>query len=359
MKKILALGADMKSRFLIARGDSLSYGSDRGDLSDAQNFERLKKQIKRSLKYFSPHTIAHDLHPGYFSTRLAKELGERCNASVLPVQHHHAHSASVQAEHGLRRAVIGVSFDGTGFGTDGCVWGGEFLLVRGSGFERLAHLKYHKMPGADMAVREPWRMVLSILGERGLPFIKSVTASDKRAILAMMSKGINAPLTSSAGRLFDAAAALAGLCERASFEAEGPVKLEGLCEGCPETGEYAFTVAKESGAYVVDTTPLFYGIARDMRSRRRVQRIASKFHNSMASIIAAVTKQISKSTAIKDVALSGGVFQNRILKEKTVKRLKAARLKVFLNEAVPANDLNIALGQYWVTSHVSGSSGKN
>ena len=339
MKTILAVGADIKNRFLIAKGEELSYGPDIGDLGFAENYVFFTGKIREAAKKHAPDIIACDLHPGYFSTKFAKDHNPE------PVQHHHAHIASVIAEHGLKKPVIGVSFDGTGFGTDGNMWGGEFLLVSGKKFKRLAHFAYCKMPGGDKVVSEPWRMAISILGERALPFLKGVGKKEKKIVLDMCAKNINSPLTSSAGRLFDGAAALIGVCTHASFEAEGPIKLEKMCKSGVEES-YGFRLSGST----IDVAPLFLGIVKDLKIRKDKRVIATKFHNSMAHIIVKTIKKLSKDTGIKDIALSGGVFQNKFLREKTIKSLSVSGFRVFINEKTPVNDLNISLGQFYVSS---------
>jgi hydrogenase maturation protein HypF len=343
-KMIFATGADIKSRFLLAKGDSLRFGPDIGDLSEAANYELFKKEVRKLIKD-KPDAAVCDLHPGYFSTRFAKENYE----NVLPVQHHHAHIASVMHEHGLKGPVVGLCFDGTGYGTDGNIWGGEFIIAKGSTFERAGHLKYRMMPGGDKCVREPWRMALSVLGKEGACLLKQVPKKDKDLVLAMMEKGINSPFTSSAGRLFDAAAALLGICAYASYEAEGPIKLESISDKSLNES-YGFKINREGGCYAVDTDGLFRGIAGDMKRKVRKNIIASKFHNSMAEIIVKMAKKLSKFYSIKDTALSGGVFQNNYLKEKVLAKLSRTDLNVFINDSVPVNDVNIALGQYHVFS---------
>jgi len=339
----------MKNKFLVAKGKTLSFGPDIGDLSDAGNHELFKKELRGAVKKFKPDVIACDLHPGYFSRKIVNESGLQLKAySLQPVQHHHAHIASVIEEHGLAGPVIGVSFDGTGFGTDGNIWGGEFLLVDKKGFKRLAHLKYYKMPGGEKVVSEPWRMVLSILGERAIPFLKGIRREEKEAVLMMCRRGINSPLTSSAGRLFDAAAALLGICLYASHEAEGPIKLEAMCRrGINEA--YAFRTSKEKEIYVIDTESIFLNMLKDIKKGVEKSIIATKFHNSMASVIADTVKSLSRSKRINKIALSGGVFQNKFLKTKVTEKLKSLKLRVFTNEKLPVTDLNISLGQYYVS----------
>jgi hydrogenase maturation protein HypF len=351
-RNILALGADIKNRFLLANGKDFRFGPDIGDLNEASNYEFFKKEINKATKNIRPSIIACDLHPGYFSTLFAKKLPlPAARYSLLPVQHHHAHIASVIKEHALKKPVIGVAFDGTGFGTDSQTWGGEFLMVDKKGFKRLAHLRYIKMPGGDKVVSEPWRMVLSILGRRGAAFIKGVKKENMELVLSMGAKNINSPLTSSAGRLFDAAAATLGICQKASYEAEGPIKLEKMCKDGIEEA-YEFKLSKTAGGnYIIDTESLFLNMAKELRNNTDKRIIATKFHNSMAEIILETVKKLSKDTGIKDIALSGGVFQNKFLKTKTIKRLLSSKFNVFINNKTPVNDFNIALGQYHVSCH--------
>jgi len=350
-KTILAIGADMKNRFLVAENKKLHFGPEIGDLGDARNYEFFKKEIGKALKKCRPGIVACDLHPGYFSTFFAKEIHLW---RKLSVQHHYAHIASVMQEHGLKGSVIGVSFDGTGYGTDGNIWGGEFLLVNKKGFERLAHLKYYMMPGGEKVILQPWRMVLSILGRNGASLLKKPKKEEKEVILSMMSKNINSPLTSSAGRLFDVAAALLGVCEYASYEAEGPIRLEAMCRDKIEES-YRFKMLKRDGRYIIDTQSVFLGMVKDLAKGIDKGIIATKFHNSMAKIIVNTAKRLSNDVDIYDIALSGGVFQNRVLKTKVIKGLATSKLNVFTNTKTPVNDLNISLGQYYVSSRTGRS----
>ncbi|MFH1245932.1 MAG: hypothetical protein V1662_05530 [Candidatus Omnitrophota bacterium] len=345
-KIILALGADIKSRFLLARGTAFTFGPDIGDLSNPENLALFKRHIYKAVKGIKPDIIACDMHPQYFSSIFAQ--GFTANL-LLPVQHHHAHIASVMQEHQLKKDILGVSFDGTGFGQDGNLWGGEFLRVSKKGFQRLGHLKYRMMPGADKAVSEPWRMALSILGSQAFPFLKKVPREEQELVLKMLAKRINSPLSSSAGRLFDAAAALLGVCEYAAYEAEGPIKLEALCDETVEA-HYEFTIVSKDGCYIVDTDDIFLRMRMDLTRGRDRRLIASTFHNSMAEIILQMIRKLSRTSGIKNAALSGGVFQNRFLKEKTIKKLTKTGVKVFTNERTPVNDFNISLGQYFAAS---------
>ncbi len=357
-KTVFAAGADIKNRFLIAKGKELYFGPDTGDLADAANYETFKKEVFRLLKKVKtkPQIVVSDLHPDYFSVRFAKEYIHLFDESYkfIQVQHHHAHIGSVLAETHIRKPVIGVAFDGTGLGVDGNLWGGEFFVVDKCKFKRSAHLKYRMMPGGDKVVYEPWRMVLSILKEKGIPFLRNVKGKDKDLILSMMSKNINSPLSSSAGRLFDAAAALMGVCLYASYEAEGPIKLESMCDDKIEES-YRFKTLGEDGCYIIDTEPVFWGIIKDLTKSRRKSIIATKFHNSMVEIITSTTKKLSGESGIKDIVLSGGVFQNNFLKKKVIKILSSSGFNVLTNIKTSVGDFNISLGQYYVSCCTSKS----
>lgn len=356
----LAAGADIKNSFLIARGRRLLAGPRLTDLAGLGPYLKYKAGIFSRLGRRRPTVVACDLHPGYFSTRFARETwqakgpgfkvrGTKGRAPrLVGVQHHHAHIASVMQEHRLAPPVLGVSFDGTGYGTDGRIWGGEFLLVGRRGFRRLAHLKYWKMPGADRVVAEPWRMVLSILGDAALPFLKGIKKADRDAVQAMLAADIPMPLTSSAGRLFDAAAALLGVCTRASYEAQGPIELERLCrEGV--AASYAHGVSRQDGALVIDTRPVFAGMCADLKKRVPAAVIAARFHNAMADIIVATVRRLARTAGVRKVALSGGVFANRYLVSRAAQGLQDLKFSVFTNERLPVNDWNIAWGQYYVS----------
>ncbi|MFH1791165.1 MAG: hypothetical protein ABH885_04185 [Candidatus Omnitrophota bacterium] len=354
MTTILALGADIKTGPLISGRGGFIQGPDTGDLADAANFNAFRKSVNRLIRTSRtvPQVIACDLHPGYFSSGLAAELCRGIKGSrLLRVQHHHAHIASVMWERGVRGPVIGVSFDGTGYGADGNMWGGEFLIVDGTGFRRAAHLKYRMMPGGDIVVREPWRMALSFLGEKGACLLEGVKAAEIKAVLSMMARGVNSPLSSSAGRMFDAAAALTGVCGRASYEAEGPIRLEALREEGGR-GAYDFGISRSGDCYIIDTDGIFRGIAGDVKKGVSPGRISAKFHNSAVAIIIGAAGRIRKRFGVKNAVLSGGVFQNKFLMSGTVKKLGKAGFKVYANRDLPANDLNIAAGQFFVAQNL-------
>ncbi|MBD3426697.1 MAG: hypothetical protein GF409_05655 [Candidatus Omnitrophica bacterium] len=350
-KKVLALGADLKNRALLADGCDFYYTGDAGDLSDAANYASFRKGVLRLLKKADslPEVIAYDLHPGFYSARFAREyIEEHPRVKECPVQHHHAHIASVMQEHGLNGPVIGVSFDGTGYGSDGASWGGEFLVVDRKSFRRAAHLEYIKMPGGDKVIAEPWRMALSITGTEAAPLLGEVPEEDIKIVLDMIERGFNTPLTSSAGRLFDAAAALTGLCQYARHPAEGPIKLEALCRR-GEKGRYPYSVRGSDGLLVADTREAFRQMTSELTSGESKSACATRFHNTMIDVVASVAGKLAETIGLNEVVLSGGVFQNEYLREGAVRELSRKCFKVYTNNNMPVSDLNIALGQYYVS----------
>jgi len=297
----------------------------------------------RALFRLEPAFVACDLHPDYLSTKYARELG----LPTLAVQHHHAHIASVMAEHGVTEPVIGVSFDGTGLGDDGRIWGSEFLICDQSGYERVAHLEYMPMPGGDMATHEPWRMAVSYLYsiygrellEMDLPFLKKLNLLKVEQVLQAIEKNINCPLTSGAGRIFDAAAALLDLCTFSSFHAEAPMRLENIVH--PVTHQsYPYGEGTE-----ISMAPTFLAMVEEVMGGVDVGLISAKFHNTIGKIIIDGVKKLSRDSGIWTVALSGGTFQNRYLSSLVESGLQDAQFRVLLPGQLPSNDGGIALGQ--------------
>jgi len=365
---LLAAGADLKNSFLIARGRRLCAGPQLTDLAEPRVYLKYKTGIRSCLGRSRPAVVACDLHPAYFSTRFVQEawpckarfarhgVKPRCgnvairgaSPRIIGVQHHHAHIASVIWEHNLVPPVLGVSFDGTGYGTDGRIWGGEFLLVGRRGFRRLAYFAYQKMPGGERVVVEPWRMALSVLGEAAAPFLKKVPRRELRFVSAMLKSDIPMPLTSSAGRLFDAAAALLAVCVKASHEAQGPIALERLCRK-GVAASYAHRTRRQDGVLIIDPRPVFLGMCADMKKGVPKAVISAKFHNAMADIVVATLRRLARQTGLRKVALSGGVFQNRYLASRVKEKLEDLKFSVFTNTRLPVNDGNIAWGQYYVS----------
>jgi hydrogenase maturation protein HypF len=258
------------------------------------------------------------------------------------------------AENCLSEKVIGVALDGTGFGADGAIWGGEFLLVSPGEYLRVGHLKYQSMPGGEQAIRDPWRMAFSYLytlaGTRNridsMPelFRRNKTRKDYLLLKQMLDKGINSPLTSSCGRLFDAVASLIGLREEIDFEGQAAMELEALCQ--PEYEEnYRYQIIKEENNWIIDTGRMFQQIILDLEKKVSLNKIATQFHNTVADFILSLCVKIRKDYNINYVALSGGVFQNSFLLAKTIKKLKAEEFKVIIHKKLPPNDACISLGQ--------------
>jgi len=350
---ILALGAEQKNSFCIGKHFQAIMSQYIGDLKNIPTCDFYKETIDRfkDLFRFKPEYLACDMHPDYFSTNYASFLGKRHNIRVIRVQHHHAHIVAAMAEHGLDEKVIGISMDGTGYGTDGNMWGGEFLLADNSDFERFTHFDYIPMPGGDMVVEEPWRMAFSYLYKyfgdtidyNSMPVFRSVDRQRLTLVKEMVQKGINCPLSSGAGRLFDAVSALLGICPVTSFDSEAPMRLESAINS--ETDLY---YPFSTGGKVV-FAETFRAIIADMQ-HSDVSLISAKFHNTVAQAILEVSESIRKETSLEKIVLSGGVFQNKYLLEKTIQKLTQKMFKVYTNHQVPVNDGGISLGQLVVAS---------
>jgi hydrogenase maturation protein HypF len=363
---ILAVGGQLKGTFALGRGRHGFLSHHLGDLDHYDAYRAFVKDIALYQRLFAvaPEVIAHDLHPDYASTRYALDRararpGGQSPSRLVAVQHHHAHLSSCMAENALAGPVIGVTFDGTGFGTDGTVWGGEFLIGDYRHFRRAAHLRCVGMPGGEQAVREPWRMAVAHLRDagEGTSSLKGrLTALALRTVETMLEKGFNTPRTSSAGRLFDAVAALAGVRERAAYEGQAAVELEWLAAGVAPDEGYPFEVAatpagNPAGAtFVVDTRPLIRAVAADAARRTEAARIARRFHAAVVEIIAAVCGRLRATTGCTTVVLSGGVFLNALLSSEVSARLAGAGFRVYRHRLVPPNDGGLSLGQLAVAA---------
>jgi hydrogenase maturation protein HypF len=302
-----------------------------------------------------PRVLAHDLHPDYASTRYVRQRCEEEGLQGLAVQHHHAHMASCMAEHGLVEPVIGVSFDGTGYGTDGAIWGGEFLVGDYRQFRRAAHLRYVGLPGGDRAIREPWRIALAHLFDAtgsGDLLETRITKPAFRTVCQMIERRFNTPWTSSVGRLFDAVAALAGLRDRVSFEGQAAMELEWSAAGLAADDAYTWELAcpMAGNPLLIDTRPIIRGVVDDVRAGEKVARIAARFHVTLVEMIAAVCQRLRQETGIGAVVLSGGVFMNVLLVSESLKRLRDIGFRVFAQQRLPCNDGGLCLGQLAVAA---------
>jgi hydrogenase maturation protein HypF len=314
-------------------------------------FEETLERMK-DLFRIAPRAVAYDLHPLYLSTKLALGM---TGVEKIGVQHHHAHIASCMAENGIEDKVIGVAFDGTGYGTDGKIWGGEFLLADFRGFERRAHFRYIPLAGGDTAVREPWRIGLSYLldtfGARAesldLPLWRKVAPKKLAAVRSMIERGINSVETSACGRLFDAVASIIGVRNEVNFEAQAAIELEmSATVGVDEAYPFHILVDILHGEpWQIDMRPAIEAIVRDVLAGLPGGYISAVFHNTVAAIVVEVCSRLRAREGIGRVCLSGGTFQNMYLLGRAVTGLRAQGFEVFLQAQVPPNDGGIALGQ--------------
>ena len=347
---MLAVGGEMKNAVCLTRGKTAFVSQHIGEMGYRETYEHFLKTIdhlKRILT-IAPRAIACDLHPGYASTGFAdgqKEL------PVFKIQHHHAHIVSCLAENRVKERVIGIAFDGTGFGSDGTVWGGEFLIADYGSFERAAHLAPVPLPGGDQAVRKPWRMALSYIatfcgdcGYDDLAMIHKHSSRDREMVLKLIQSGFNSPLTSSMGRLFDAVSALLGVCEESTYEGQAAMELEMVAaDGTEEYYDFLYQQQEESCS--INPSPLLKGIYADIKAGKPAGYISATFHNSIAAMIVAVCCRLKERYLLDKVALSGGCFQNGYLLSRSISGLSQAGFTVLQHHLVPPNDGGIALGQ--------------
>ncbi len=353
-RPMLAVGGQLKGTFALGRGRLAFLSHHLGDLDHFEAYRAFEKDVVLYQELFgvAPEMLAHDLHPDYAATVYARQRAAREGVALLAVQHHHAHMAACMAEHGLAEPVIGVTFDGTGYGTDGAVWGGEFLTGDYRNFRRAAHLRYVGLPGGDRAIREPWRMAVAHLADAGVPFSlieARILPHEIRLIEKMLERRLNTPRTSSAGRLFDAAAALVGVRDRVSYEGQAAIELEWLAETTPADGTYPFDVGAQT-PIVVDTRPLIRAVAADAAKGSGPAAVARRFHSTMVDLIAAVCGRIRETTGLSAVVLSGGVFLNALLTREVSVRLGGDGFRVYRHRLVPPNDGGLSLGQLAVAA---------
>ena len=350
---IVALGAEQKNSFCIGKDNQAIMSQYIGDLKNLLTYEFFKESLSRfsSLFRFKPKMIVYDLHPDYLSTSHAELLEKQLRIPIVRVQHHHAHIASVMAENQLDEKVIGAVLDGTGYGTDGNIWGSEFMIADLKEFERYTHFDYVSMPGGDKAVDEPWRMAFSYLYKyfgnsidfKQIPALQSINENQVTFIKEMIDKGINIPLTSGAGRIFDAVSAILGLCTISGFDSEAPMRLESVIASTTES-YYPFEVGN-----VIIFAKTFKAILDDL-NKGDIPFISAKFHNTVARAVLKVSEGIRRETSLNKIVLSGGVFQNKYLLEKLTQLLREKHFEVFTNHLVPANDGGVSLGQLIIAS---------
>lgn len=383
--EVLGCGADIKNTFTLTKGNYAIVSQHIGDMENYETlhfFEESLNNLKRVYRA-NPIAIGYDLHPNYLSTKWALSQKPAVNFPTHPspsrgegkgggenpelqttnpkllfyeIQHHYAHVASVMAENGLKNKVLGVAFDGTGYGTDGTLWGGEFLIADIEGFRREGHFRYLPLPGGQAAIREPWRMAVSYIrnmaGEEAIHYLNAINFVGRYGlerimnVLAIIDKNIFSPSTSSCGRLFDSVSAILGICDINTFEGEAAIALE------------SYTVDDISDDYPVDIifkdimeidfSMTIFRIVQDIEQGINKNIIATKFHNTVIEAMARVVEKLSVNNRVNDVILSGGVFQNMYLLKNTVSRLKSSGMNVYINERVPSNDAGISLGQAYI-----------
>jgi hydrogenase maturation protein HypF len=350
-RPILACGGELKSTFALVRDAEAFLSQHLGDLTSEPSFRAYVETVGHFRRLFelAPEVVAHDLHPAYRSTVYAHSLD---GVERVAVQHHHAHVASCLADNGVDRRVIGVAWDGTGYGSDGCVWGGEFLVADLAGFERAGHFEYVPLPGGDAATREPWRMAAVFLraaygdamSTLDLAFARRLDPAAWHVLSQAADRGLNAPPTSSAGRLFDAVASLLGLRDRITFEGQAAMELEALA--APEADLVYPTVIRDGDDGIVVQTPdVVRGVVEDLLRQVPASLIAARFHATLADVLARVCLRLRGRTGLDAVALSGGVFQNAWLLQAAITRLEADGFQVYTHHQVPTNDGGLALGQ--------------
>jgi hydrogenase maturation protein HypF len=363
---LLAVGGHLKSVFALARGRHAYQSQHLGDLENLTTQEFFEESLEHLMHTFeiTPETVVHDLHPGYLSTSWAKAWAAERDLRLIGVQHHHAHIAACMAEHGLTEPVIGLSLDGTGYGTDGRIWGGEVLIAGYASFERFAHFDYVPMPGADAAVREPWRMAIAHLDASGLDVTATdilerldVHEKDARLLLRMMERGINAPLTSSLGRLFDAAAALIlGRCT-VDYEAQAAIELEGACVDAEDVPDgYAVKIEerdwKNGEPSRIVVSELWKELLLDLERGESPARMAARFHAGIANSLIHVAVAARRVTKIGAVAVSGGVMHNRRLTRLLRTGLEAEGFRVIQHRRVSPGDGGLSYGQAAISAAI-------
>jgi hydrogenase maturation protein HypF len=349
-ERILACGADLKNSFCLARDNFVFMSHHIGDLENLETLTSFEKGIEHFKRIFNiePTLIAYDLHPEYLTTKYALSLQ---GIPKIGVQHHHAHIVSCMIDNDIDGEVIGVSLDGTGYGTDGKIWGGEFLVCDYGGFERVGHLEYTPLPGGEKAIIEPWRMAASVLYkiynnnmlDLDIDFVKGLNRNKWATIKKMIDKSINSPMTSSSGRLFDAVSALVGIRKEIYYEGQAAIELEMAANA--DEGVYPFRLKDVEDKTLILIEPIFRGVVSDLELGVSVESISSKFHNTIAKIILNMCLKIRKTSGLDRVALSGGVFQNSLLLENTYVLLNQNNFRVFTQHRVPPNDGGISLGQ--------------
>ncbi|HSM25220.1 MAG TPA: Sua5/YciO/YrdC/YwlC family protein, partial [Anaerolineaceae bacterium] len=355
LPQILATGAELKNTFCLTRDNYAFVSHHIGDLENYETLQSYEEAIEHYQKLFriKPEWIASDMHPDYLATRYANQRVLDDNLSNIQIQHHHAHLASCLADNQWEREepVIGLIYDGTGYGTDGNIWGGEILTGNYAQYQRKYHLRNVPQPGGDVSVRIPARMALSHLWEykiewdSSLPCVDALCMEEKTALDVQLTRNINSPKTSSMGRLFDAVASLIGVKHRVNYEGQAAIEMEALVDP-DENGFYI--IPFENG--LIDPKPLFENLINDIYNQESIFTLSSRFHNSILHLSVSICKQIREEDHLNTVALSGGVWQNKVLLEKTITKLNEEHFDVLYHHSVPTNDGGLSLGQAMIAA---------
>ncbi len=364
LPRILACGAGLKNTICLTRGSEAFLSQHIGDLFNVKTHEFYKACIDHLKKIMDiePELIAHDLHPGYTSTAYALEQN---GIKKIGVQHHHAHAVACMAENNLDEAVIAITLDGTGYGTDGHIWGGEILLCTRKGFQRKAHLSYIRMPGGDAAVREPWRMAASVLYEAfgkdfltlSIPYTKEMDKEKLDFVVRMMEKNLNCPLTSSCGRLFDAVASLLCIRHEITHESQAAMELEALADESLKGEGYDFHLIEKNtneAPLEIDLLPCIRQMVEDLQQETPLAAISAKFHDTLIESFTAAAERVSQKTGVKKAVLSGGVFNNDLILSRMMTHLEKHGFTVYTHTQVPLGDGGISLGQAVVAAALEG-----
>jgi hydrogenase maturation protein HypF len=365
LRRILACGAELKNTFCLTHDQYAFVSQHVGDMENLETLEHFQFTVKLYEDLFraEPVSIACDLHPDYLATRYATERAAREGLPLFEVQHHHAHIASCLADNDWPPdggPVIGVAMDGTGYGSDGRIWGGEFLIADYRSSERFGQLQYLPLPGGDAATRKPYRNALAYLHQclghvPDLPFLASVPKQEIALVQRMVERGINTPLTSSCGRLFDAISALLGICLEASYEAQAAIELEMVAGDVEHAmAAYPFSIEVDEGRHIVRLEPLLKAIVQSVHQHRTQSDISSAFHSAIAEIIVRMCQIIREQRELHTVALSGGCFQNRQLLRLAAEALRSQGFRVLLHRQVPCNDGGLSLGQAMIAHFTQG-----
>ncbi len=355
---ILAVGGELKNTVCLTKGKHAFLSQHIGDLENLESYKFFGEAVEHLTKILEirPEAIAYDLHPDYFSTKWALQ---QTGVPQIGVQHHHAHIASCMAENHLQGSVIGFALDGTGYGTDGNIWGGEVLLANYSSFERAAHFEYIPMPGAAAAIHEPWRMAVSYLAHHfgrdfltmTLPFVAGLDRRKVELLLQMLERRMNSPLTSSCGRLFDAIAALSGVRHQVNYEAQAAIELEMTIRDSRDGGSYPLEMLPNHDGWIIGTRAMLEAVIRDLVCNTPAGIISARFHNGLVDMFSRVATLLRQRTGLNRVCLSGGSFNNRYLAEHLRGQLLNSGFEVFTQREAPCGDGGLSLGQAVIAAH--------